>query len=44
MCENGDAKCLLTEILIVSTDDGVLISFDGKNWEKTESHLIKNAI
>lgn len=42
MCENGNARVMYSTILILQSRDGIWISFDGFDWEKTDSKLISD--
>lgn len=44
LLERGEACCLYASILIMRSGGKVWISFDGENWEETDSEMIKNAI
>jgi hypothetical protein len=44
LLEKGEACCLYASILIMRVGDRCYISFDGENWEETESELIKEQI
>lgn len=44
LLEKGEACCLYASILIMRSGGKVWISFDGKEWEETESEMIKEQI
>ena len=44
LLEKGEACCLYASILIMRVENRCYISFDGENWEETESELIKEQI
>jgi hypothetical protein len=44
LLEKGEACCLYASILIMRVGNRCYISFDGENWEETESELIKEQI
>ena len=41
MFENGDAVGVYTNILLMEAHGRTYFSFDGNEWEETESELIK---
>lgn len=41
MFENGEAIGVYTDILLMKTHGKTYFSFDGDEWEETESELIK---
>lgn len=44
LLEKGEACCLYASVLIMRVDEKCYISFDGKEWEETESEMIKEQI
>ncbi len=44
LLEKGEACCLYASVLIVRVDERYYISFDGSQWEETDSELIKGQI
>lgn len=44
LLEKGEACCLYASILIIRSGGKVWISFDGKEWEETESELIRKMV
>lgn len=44
LLEKGEACCLYASILIMRSGGKVWISFDGKEWEETESNIIKKQV
>ena len=39
MCENGDARVMYSAVLVLLSVDRIWISFDGEEWEETDSNL-----
>lgn len=44
LLEKGEACCLYASILIMRSGGKVWISFDGKEWEETESEMIRKMV
>lgn len=44
LLEKGEACCLYASVLIMRSGGKVWISFDGKEWEETESEIIKKQV
>lgn len=44
LLEKGEACCLYASILIMRSGGKVWISFDGKEWEETDSNIIKKQV
>lgn len=44
LLEKGEACCLYASVLIMRVDEKCYISFDGKEWEETESEMIKKEV
>lgn len=44
LLEKGEACCLYASILIIRSGGKVWISFDGKEWEETESEMIRKMV
>lgn len=44
LLEKGEACCLYASVLIVKVGEKYYISFDGSEWEETDSKLIKGQI
>ena len=42
LLERGEACCLYASVLIMRAEGKCYISFDGQEWEETESKMIKN--
>ena len=41
LLEKGEAYCLCASVLIMQVGGKCYISFDGQEWEETDSELIK---
>lgn len=44
LLEKGEACCLYASVLIIRSGGKVWISFDGKEWEETESEMIRKMV
>lgn len=44
LLEKGEACCVYASILIMRSGGKVWISFDGKEWEETESEMIRKMV
>lgn len=44
LLENGEARLVVTETLILSYNGKVYVGFDGKEWEETDSEFIKKQL
>ncbi len=44
LLEKGEACCLYASILIMRSGGKVWISFDGKEWEETDSEMIRKMV
>ena len=44
LLERGEAYCLCASVLIMRVGDRCYISFDGENWEETDSRIIRKEI
>ena len=44
MMENGEAEMVALTAVVIKACDKVWLSFDGQEWEETESNLIKKQV
>ena len=44
LLENGRAHAVVTQVVLLSGDGSAWFSFDGKEWEETDSRLIKKEL
>lgn len=44
LLERGEARCVCASVLIVRVGERFYISFDGRQWEETDSDLVKGQV
>ena len=44
LLENGRAHAVVTQVVLLSGEGSAWFSFDGKEWEETDSRLIKKEL
>ena len=44
MLERGDAYAVVTQVILLSCEDRMWMSFDGEDWEETESKMIRKEL
>ncbi len=44
LLEHGRAYAVVTQVILLSGEGKVWLSFDGKDWEETDSRLAKKEV
>lgn len=44
LLENGEARMVVTQTVVMRAEGKTWVSFNGEDWEETDSEMIKNEI